>query len=251
LVPAWSLFSSHGLVLLSLARQPDQRLRDLADEVGLTERSVQAIVSDLVAGGYLERTRDGRRNRYLVRGDRSLGQPFATRAEVTDFIHAVVPGLRVTPSDTPRQAVVLACSDDRYQGPLRHLLAVEGILERAEVVLWPGGGSAVAGPAGPAILDALELVSASPAPARLMLVAHQDCRVPGAFLPPEADPVSMARAVVARRQRTAEIVWNRLGIEPEVWFLDKRGPTRVAVHRVAREDEQRSARKPDAFEVSA
>jgi DNA-binding transcriptional regulator PaaX len=55
--------------LLCIARDPDARLRQIADEVGITERSVQAIVNDLVVAGYLTRTRVGRRNRYEVHAD--------------------------------------------------------------------------------------------------------------------------------------------------------------------------------------
>jgi len=36
--------------------------------VGITERSVQTILNDLVADGYVERSRIGRRNHYAVNG---------------------------------------------------------------------------------------------------------------------------------------------------------------------------------------
>lgn len=62
----WTFITSHGQVLLSLARDPTARLRDVADTVGITERAVQRIVADLVEAGYVERTRVGRRNRYTV-----------------------------------------------------------------------------------------------------------------------------------------------------------------------------------------
>jgi DNA-binding MarR family transcriptional regulator len=62
----WTFITSHGQVLLCLARDPSARLRDVADSVGITERAVQRIVADLVEEGYVERSRFGRRNRYLV-----------------------------------------------------------------------------------------------------------------------------------------------------------------------------------------
>lgn len=62
----WTFVTSHTQVLLCLAHQPDVRLRDVAEAVGITERAAQRIVSDLVEGGYVERTRVGRRNRYRV-----------------------------------------------------------------------------------------------------------------------------------------------------------------------------------------
>ncbi|MEW2384796.1 MarR family winged helix-turn-helix transcriptional regulator [Micromonospora sp. NPDC047707] len=62
----WTFLTNHGHVLLAIARNPTARLRDVADEVGVTERAAQAIVADLEAGGYLQRTRVGRRNEYTL-----------------------------------------------------------------------------------------------------------------------------------------------------------------------------------------
>ncbi|MFI6227590.1 helix-turn-helix transcriptional regulator [Micromonospora echinospora] len=62
----WTFLTNHAHVLLAIARNPTARLRDVADEVGVTERAAQAIVADLEAGGYLQRTRVGRRNEYTV-----------------------------------------------------------------------------------------------------------------------------------------------------------------------------------------
>ena len=63
---SWTFLTNHAHVLLAVARDPHVRLRDVAEEVGVTERAAQAIVADLEAGGYLSRTRVGRRNQYTV-----------------------------------------------------------------------------------------------------------------------------------------------------------------------------------------
>ena len=55
----WTLLTGHGHVLVEIARNPEARIRDISPVVGLTERSVQAIVADLEAAGYLTRTRTG------------------------------------------------------------------------------------------------------------------------------------------------------------------------------------------------
>jgi predicted transcriptional regulator len=61
--------SNHGHVLVALALDSQARTRDVADAVGITERAVQQIVSDLVGQGYLRKEKVGRRNRYeVVRG---------------------------------------------------------------------------------------------------------------------------------------------------------------------------------------
>ena len=71
----WTFLTNHAHTLLCIARDPDLRLRDVADRVGVTERAAQRIVSDLVDAGYLERLREGRRNSYRVRPDRPLRHP--------------------------------------------------------------------------------------------------------------------------------------------------------------------------------
>jgi DNA-binding IclR family transcriptional regulator len=62
----WQLLTNHTQVLLCIARDPDIRLRDIADSVGVTVGSAQRILSDLVASGFVARERRGRRNRYVV-----------------------------------------------------------------------------------------------------------------------------------------------------------------------------------------
>jgi DNA-binding MarR family transcriptional regulator len=66
---SWTLLTGHGHVLVEIARNPEARIRDISPVVGLTERSVQAIVADLEAAGYLTRTRTGRRVVYTVNRD--------------------------------------------------------------------------------------------------------------------------------------------------------------------------------------
>jgi len=81
---SWTLLTGHGHVLVEIARNPQARIRDIAPVVGLTERTVQAIVADLDAAGYLTRTRVGRRTRYKVNPD-------------SPFRHSAQDGLRVGP----------------------------------------------------------------------------------------------------------------------------------------------------------
>jgi predicted transcriptional regulator of viral defense system len=66
---SWTLLTRHGHVLVEIANHPDARIRDISAVVGLTERTVQAIVADLEAAGYLTRTRAGRRTQYTVNHD--------------------------------------------------------------------------------------------------------------------------------------------------------------------------------------
>jgi DNA-binding MarR family transcriptional regulator len=81
---SWTLLTGHGHVLVEIARNPTARIRDIAAVVGLTERTVQAIVADLERAGYLTRTRAGRRTVYAVNTDSS-------------FRHAAQEGHRIGP----------------------------------------------------------------------------------------------------------------------------------------------------------
>ncbi len=66
---SWTLLTGHGHVLVEIARNPEARIRDISAAAGITERTAQAIVSDLEAAGYITRTRIGRRTRYTVNPD--------------------------------------------------------------------------------------------------------------------------------------------------------------------------------------
>jgi predicted transcriptional regulator len=66
----WSFFTNHALVLICVFDDPDIRLRELGDAVGITERAAQGIISELVGAGYIARERIGRRNRYTIRSQR-------------------------------------------------------------------------------------------------------------------------------------------------------------------------------------
>ncbi|GGT05794.1 hypothetical protein GCM10010176_057660 [Nonomuraea spiralis] len=71
----WTFLTHHARVLVEIARDPDVRLRDIAASIGITERAVQNIVSDLYRDGYLTRERIGRRNRYSLDLDRQFRHP--------------------------------------------------------------------------------------------------------------------------------------------------------------------------------
>lgn len=87
----WTFLSHHAHVFLCIARDPDTRLREVAVEVGITERAVQAIVNDLVDDGYLTRERVGRRNHYEVNPSAPLRHPLNSEAEVGALLGLLAP----------------------------------------------------------------------------------------------------------------------------------------------------------------
>ena len=71
----WAFLTNHAHVLLCIARDPDSRARDIAEQVGITERATQKILADLIAEGYAKRTKIGRRNHYKINHRGHLRHP--------------------------------------------------------------------------------------------------------------------------------------------------------------------------------
>lgn len=84
--PRWTFLSNHAHVLLLVARHPEILIRDLALQVGITERAVQRIMGELVNEGYLVRERRGRRNAYIVNPSKHLRHPVESQRTIEDLI---------------------------------------------------------------------------------------------------------------------------------------------------------------------
>lgn len=87
----WNFFTNHAHVLICLARNPAQPLREVALAVGITERAVQRIVAELEEARYLERQRVGRQNRYIIREEGQLRHPIEAHRKIGDLLDVVVP----------------------------------------------------------------------------------------------------------------------------------------------------------------
>lgn len=87
----WTFLTNHAHVLLCLAADPEVRLRDVAERVGITERAVQRIVTDLEEGGYVTRVRVGRRNEYQVHRDRPFRHPIEAHRDISTLLRLVNP----------------------------------------------------------------------------------------------------------------------------------------------------------------
>lgn len=84
--PSWTFLTNHAHVLVCIAEDAGMRGRDIALRVGITERAAQAIIADLVADGYVTRTRIGRRNRYEIHPDRPLRHPLEEDHSVGELL---------------------------------------------------------------------------------------------------------------------------------------------------------------------
>jgi DNA-binding MarR family transcriptional regulator len=86
----WTFLTNHGHVLVCVACDPQARIRDIAGQVGITERAVQLILRDLEDGGYVRRRRVGRRNEYTVVGRGRFRHPLENQIRVGDFTGLLV-----------------------------------------------------------------------------------------------------------------------------------------------------------------
>ncbi|MFB7265743.1 helix-turn-helix transcriptional regulator [Streptomyces nojiriensis] len=98
---SWTFLTNHARVLIAIARDPGIRLRDIAADCGLTERTVQAIVTDLQADGYLDKTRDGRRNRYVVAPGARFRHPAEAGHEIAGLLAYLTSPLTAPAPTTP------------------------------------------------------------------------------------------------------------------------------------------------------
>jgi len=86
---SWTFLTNHAHILLAIAQAPNLRVRDLAELVGVTERTAMQIIDDLEEGGYITREKSGRRNRYHVDRDHPLRHPLEEHHDIDALLNAV------------------------------------------------------------------------------------------------------------------------------------------------------------------
>ena len=85
----WSFLTNHARALVYLSSHPDARLRDIAAELDVTERTTFAIVADLAEAGYVVKERDGRRNRYHIQPHLPLDDSLAVELTIGELLDLV------------------------------------------------------------------------------------------------------------------------------------------------------------------
>ena len=85
----WTIFSNHAHVLVCIARNPEETLREIARKVGITERAVQRIIGDLEEAGVIARERTGRNNSYTLSLDRPLRHPLEANTTIAEVIRVI------------------------------------------------------------------------------------------------------------------------------------------------------------------
>ncbi len=84
--PAWTFLTNHAQVFLCVAQNDHCTAREIASIVGITERAVQRILTDLESDGYIQRIRDGRNNHYHISLDMPLRHPAQQGQPVRDLL---------------------------------------------------------------------------------------------------------------------------------------------------------------------
>jgi DNA-binding IclR family transcriptional regulator len=82
----WTFLTNHAHILLAISAEPDLRIRDVAERVGITERAAQRIVADLVESGYIEARREGRRNHYSIHPEQPLRHPAEQHHQIGELL---------------------------------------------------------------------------------------------------------------------------------------------------------------------
>jgi DNA-binding MarR family transcriptional regulator len=85
----WTFLTNHAHVLAVLHSDPEKVLREVAIEVGITERAVQRIIQDLEEGGFIERERVGRQNRYRILKGQAFRHPIEAHRKIGDLLKLI------------------------------------------------------------------------------------------------------------------------------------------------------------------
>lgn len=88
--PEWTFFSHYAHVLICLAENPRARLRDVAERVGVTERTAMRLIDRLDQAGVVRRSRQGRRNYYEIESRRDLPHPIEAGCSVERLLRIVL-----------------------------------------------------------------------------------------------------------------------------------------------------------------
>lgn len=86
----WTFFSNYAHTLVCLAENPDARLRDVADRVGITERTALRLVTQLEEGGIVTRVKTGRRNSYVINPEKRLRHPIESHCTVGELLETIL-----------------------------------------------------------------------------------------------------------------------------------------------------------------
>lgn len=84
--PRWTFLTNHFHVLVCLSRDRNARIRDLAEQIGITQRAVQRIIAELVEDKAIRISKDGRRNIYTINPRKRLHHPLESKHTIGEIL---------------------------------------------------------------------------------------------------------------------------------------------------------------------
>jgi DNA-binding transcriptional ArsR family regulator len=103
-MPGWKFVTNHALVLCQIAQQPRITVREIALAIGITEKAIHRIITDLETDGYVTKIREGRRLRYWVNPDLRLRGEILQDKAVGDLLEML--GWKRRSRQIPRRELV-------------------------------------------------------------------------------------------------------------------------------------------------
>ena len=85
----WNFITNHGAVLVIVSQRSKITAREISQAIGITERAVLRILSDLEEAGYITKTKEGRANIYSVHADLPLARPIFKDVAVGDLLDVI------------------------------------------------------------------------------------------------------------------------------------------------------------------
>jgi DNA-binding IclR family transcriptional regulator len=96
----WKFLTNHAQVLVCIAHDPGVLLREISEQVGITERAAHRIVTELATGGYIKRERNGRRNQYTIQSGVALPDRLGRVKRVGDLLTVLTDATGGSPDST-------------------------------------------------------------------------------------------------------------------------------------------------------
>ena len=83
----WTFLTNHFHIIVSLSREPYSRIRDLSDQVGITQRAVQRILAELIEDKVLKVRKEGRRNYYTINRKKRLKHSLENKHNIGELLN--------------------------------------------------------------------------------------------------------------------------------------------------------------------
>ena len=85
-MPGWKFVTNYALVLCQIAQQPRITIREVSLTIGITEKAIHRIITDLETDGYVTKIKEGRRLRYRINPDLCLRDEMLQDKAVGDLL---------------------------------------------------------------------------------------------------------------------------------------------------------------------